>query len=97
MPRSFGERFVEEFRLAGGSTRTWAPAALEALKKADRRAFISALSKVSSDSAKSLAIAAHTAEPETLARRAVTLARRTLARRKAADGAWVVMLAATFS
>lgn len=93
MARSFGERFVEEFRRAGGSTAAWAPAALESLKKADRHAFISALSKVSSDAAKSLAIAAHTAEPETLARRAVALARR----RQAADDDWLIMLAATFS
>ena len=75
MARTFGERFVEEFRRAGGSTAAWAPAAVEALKKADRRTFIAALSKVSSASAKTLVIAAHTAEPETLARRAVRQAR----------------------
>ena len=75
MARTFGERFVEEFRRAGGSTATWAPAAVEALKKADRRTFIAALNKVSSASAKTLVIAAHTAEPETLARRAVKQAR----------------------
>ena len=93
MARSFGARFIDEFRRAGGSTAAWPPAATEALKNADRRAFIKALSKVSSASAKTLAIAAHTAEPETLARRAVTLARR----KAADDNAWILMLAATFS
>jgi hypothetical protein len=75
MARTFGERFVEEFRRAGGSTAAWAPAAVDAIKKADRRAFIASLNKVSSASAKTLVIAAHTAEPETLARRAVEQAR----------------------
>jgi hypothetical protein len=70
MARTFGERFVEEFRLAGGSTANWPPDAMTALKKADRKTFINAFSRVSSEFAKTLVIAAHTAEPETLARRA---------------------------
>ena len=70
MARTFGERFVDEFRRAGGSTGAWPPDAIEVLRNADRRAFIAALGKVSSASAKTLAVAAHTAEPETLARRA---------------------------
>ena len=57
MARTFGERFVEEFRRAGGSTGTWPPDAIEVLKNADRRAFIAALGKVSSASAKTLAVA----------------------------------------
>ena len=72
MARTFGERFVDEFQRAGGSTDAWAPDAVKALKNADRRRFISALSRVSSESAKTLVIAAHTAEPETLARTAAT-------------------------
>jgi hypothetical protein len=75
MARTFGERFVDEFRRAGGATTAWPPNAMEALKSADRRGFIAALSKVSSASAKTLVIAAHTAEPETLARRAAKQAR----------------------
>ena len=89
MARTFGERFEEEFRRAGGSAAPWAPAAVEALKKADRRTFIAALSKVSSASAKTVAIAAHTAEPETLARRAVKRARAD----KAENDAWLAMVA----
>ena len=89
MARTFGERFVEEFRRAGGATAPWAPAAVEALKQADRRTFIAALNSVSSASAKTLVIAAHTAEPETLARRAV---KQALA--DAADNdSWVEILA----
>ena len=52
MARTFGERFVDEFRRAGGSTAAWAPEAVEALKNADRRTFIAALNRVSSASAK---------------------------------------------
>jgi hypothetical protein len=74
MARTFGARFVEEFQRSGGSTAAWPPAALEALKKADRRRFIEALGKISSASAKTLVIAAHTAEPETLGRRAAAQA-----------------------
>ncbi len=70
MARTFGERFLDEFRRPGGATTAWSPNAIEALKTSDRRGFIAALSKVSSASAKTLVIAAHTAEPETLARRA---------------------------
>ena len=89
---TFGERFVEEFRRAGGSTAAWAPAAVEALKKADRRTFIAALNRVSSASAKTLAIAAHTAEPETLARRAVKQARADKAENDACLAMVAVML-----
>jgi hypothetical protein len=89
MARTFGERFVEEFRRGGGSTGAWPADAIDALKNADRRAFIAALRKVSSASAKTLAVAAHTAEPETLARRA--------AKEWRDDGAnaemWLVLLA----
>ena len=70
MARSFGTRFVEEFQRSGGSTSAWPSAAIEILKRADRRTFIDALEKVSSASAKTLTIAAHTAEPETLGRKA---------------------------
>jgi hypothetical protein len=72
MAQIFGARFVEEFQRSGGSTASWSPAALKALRNADRRTFIEALGKVSSPSAKALAIAAHTAEPEALGRRAAT-------------------------
>lgn len=89
MARTFGERFVDEFRRAGGATNAWPPNAIEALKTSDRRGFIAALSKVSSASAKTLAIAAHTAEPETLARRAVKQARAD----EAANDMWLAMLA----
>jgi hypothetical protein len=92
MARTFGERFVEEFRRAGGSTAAWAPAAVEALKNADRRTFIAALNKVSSAWAKTLVIAAHTAEPETLARRAVKQARADGAK----NDAWLEMVAVMF-
>ena len=86
MAQTFGERFVEEFRRAGGSTAAWAPPAVEALKSADRRGFIAALSKVSSASAKTLVIAAHTAEPETLERRAIKQARADEAKNDADPG-----------
>lgn len=71
MARTFGERFLEEYLRAGGTADHWSPEAKVALKRSDRRSFIDALSRVSSDLAKTLIIPAHTAEPETLARRAV--------------------------
>ena len=70
MERTFGERFLEEYLRAGGAADHWPPKAKAALKKSDRRSFIDALSRASADLAKTLIIAAHTAEPETLARRA---------------------------
>jgi len=88
MARTIGVRFLEEFQRVGGSISDWTPQAVEALKNADRRAFSDALGKVSSESAKILTIAAHTAEPETLARRAAALARKD----NAADDLWLLML-----
>ena len=70
MARTFGTRFLEEFQRAGGTTSTWSPEAIDMVKRAERRQFIDAFGKVSRESAKALTIAAHTAEPETLARRA---------------------------
>jgi len=72
-PQTFGNRFLVEFRRLGGSTRDWPDRALTLLDQADRRQFIDALSKASSKTAKQLVIAAHTAEPEKLAKRAVEL------------------------
>jgi hypothetical protein len=89
MARTFGARFVEEFQRSGGSTTAWPPAAIEALKNADRRTFIDALGKVSSASAKTLVIAAHTAEPETLGRRAAVLMQADAA----SDTLWPLLLA----
>jgi hypothetical protein len=43
MAHTFGARFVEEFQRSGSSTAAWPPAALEALRNADRRTFIEAL------------------------------------------------------
>jgi hypothetical protein len=70
---TFGNRFVSEFRRLGGSTRNWPERALALVDEADRRNFFDALAKVSSQAAKQLMIAAHSAEPENLAKRAVTL------------------------
>lgn len=72
-PQTFGNRFLTEFRRLGGSTRNWPERALTLVDQADRRNFSDALKKVSADTAKRLMIAAHTAEPENLAKRAVTL------------------------
>ncbi|PYR94172.1 MAG: hypothetical protein DMF84_06380 [Acidobacteria bacterium] len=55
------------------STRNWPARAVTLLDQADRRQFIDALTKVSSAAAKQLMTAAHTAEPENLAKRAVAL------------------------
>jgi hypothetical protein len=67
-PETFGHRFLTEFRRLGGSTRDWPDQAVTLLDQADRRQFIDALTKASSSAASKLAIAAHTAEPETLAK-----------------------------
>ena len=83
---------MDEFRRAGGATTASPPNAIEALKTADRRGFIAALIRVSSASAKTLVtlvIAAHPAEPETLARRAVKQARAD----EAENDTWLAMLA----
>ena len=70
MARTFGERFLEEYLRLGGVTDHWPIEALVALKKSNRRQFIEAFARVSPELAKALVIAAHTAEPETLGRRA---------------------------
>ena len=72
-PQTFGNRFLTEFHRLGGSTRNWPEQAVARLDKADRRQFIDALAKASSTAASQLVIAAHTAEPETLAKRAIEL------------------------
>ena len=86
MARSFGERFIEEYRRAGGSTDNWPADAEIALKRAARKAFITAFERVSSEFGKTLVIAAHTAEPETLARR-VAIARSV----GDDDGSWMAL------
>ena len=70
-PETFGYRFLTEFRRLGGSTRDWPEHAVTVLNQADRRQFIDALMKASSSAASKLAIAAHTNDPETLAKRMV--------------------------
>jgi hypothetical protein len=74
-PQTFGNRFLTEFHRLGGSTVTWPEAAVALVNQAGRRQFIDALSRASSSTAKALVIAAHTAEPEKLAKRAVALNR----------------------
>ena len=71
--QTFGNRFLTEFRRLGGSTRDWPEQAVTVLDRADRRQFIHALTKASSPAASKLVIAAHTAEPETLAKRTIEL------------------------
>jgi hypothetical protein len=66
-------RFLLEFRRLRGSTRNWPKRAVTLLDQADRRQFTDALKKASSKTAAQLLIAAHTAEPERLAQRAVAL------------------------
>lgn len=94
-PRTYGWRFIEEFQRAGGSTSAWPPAALDALRKADRRTFIDALGRVAGPVAKSLLVAAHTAEPEALARRAVKAAKEGNAGQPSDEGdaSWLAFLA----
>lgn len=76
MARTFGARFLEEFKREGGSTAAWSPQALEAVINADRCRFIAALEKVSPEAAKALTIATNLVEPEELARRAVSQMQR---------------------
>jgi|RhiMethySRZTD1v2_1073278.scaffolds.fasta_scaffold1312980_1 hypothetical protein len=71
MPRqTFGARFLEGFRRLGGSTKGWPDWAVERFAVADRRQFIALLETRHSPVSSELLIAAHTAEPETLAKRA---------------------------
>lgn len=66
---TFGARFLAEFRRLGGSTDDWPPRAVEAIERADRRAFAATLGRLPRPTGSALIVAAHTAEPETLARR----------------------------
>jgi hypothetical protein len=70
-PETFGSRFLAEFRRLGGSTSGRPDTAVTLLKEADRGQFIDARKKASPRTAAQLAIMAHTAEPENLAKRAV--------------------------
>ena len=72
-PETFGSRFLTEFRRLNGSTKNWPDRVVTLLNQADRRRFIDALEKGSATMAKRLVVAAHTAEPEQLAKRAVEL------------------------
>src|SRR4051812_31331075 len=72
-PQTFGNRFLMEFRRLGGSTRDWPERAFTLIDQADRRQFIEAVRKASSKTAEQLVTAAHTAEPERIAKRAVEL------------------------
>jgi len=67
----FGIRFLAEFQRLGGSTQSWPASAVKAIEEADRRRFVALLSKPSSPIASDLLVAAHTVEPETLARKAL--------------------------
>jgi hypothetical protein len=69
-PRTFGTRFLAEFRRLGGSTNAWPHEAVAALAAADRSTFISLLESRRSKIDRELRVAAHTAEPEVLAQRA---------------------------
>ena len=66
-----GRRFLNEFRRLGASTRDWPEQAITVVDQADRRQFIDALMKASSSASSKLAIAAHTAQPDALAKRMV--------------------------
>ena len=67
---TFGSRFLAEFRRLGGTTADWPPQAVAAFAAADRRKFVSLMESRSSKISSELKVAAHTAEPEALARRA---------------------------
>ena len=67
---TFGSRFLAEFRRLGGTTADWPPQAVAAFAAADRRKFISLMEARRSKISSELRVAAHTAEPEALARRA---------------------------
>jgi hypothetical protein len=69
-PATFGTRFLAEFRRLGGSTEAWPPQAVAALAAADRGKFISLVDSRRSKISRDLTVAAHTAEPEALAKRA---------------------------
>jgi hypothetical protein len=84
---TFGTRFLAEFRRLGGSTQSWPAPAVKAIEEADRRRFGALLAKPSTQIASDLRVAAHTAEPEMLARRALEHVHRT-------GGEWMVLLGA---
>jgi len=83
-PRTFGGRFLEEFRRLGGSTKAWPEGAAERFATADRRTFTALLESRRSPVSSELLIASHTAEPEALAKRAFAKAARE--RQQQADG-----------
>lgn len=69
-PATFGTRFLAEFRRLGGSTEEWPSTAVAALAAADRRKFIFLMESQRSKISSELRVAAHTADPEALAKRA---------------------------
>jgi hypothetical protein len=85
-PQTFGARFLEEFRRLGGSTKAWPEGAVERFAAADRRQLIALLETRRSQVSSELLIAAHTAEPEALARRAFAKATREKRRHDAMAG-----------
>jgi hypothetical protein len=73
-PQTFGARFLTEFRRLGGSTEGWPERTLAAVAAADRRTFIAALQGRRSLLDAEMLVAAHTAEPEAVAKRAAARA-----------------------
>ena len=68
-PQAFGARFLTEFHRLGGSTQSWPESTLAAVAAADRRTFVAALEGRRSQLDREMLVAAHTAEPEALAKR----------------------------
>jgi hypothetical protein len=73
-PQTFGARFLTEFRHLGGSTEGWPETSIAALNDTDRRRFVALLEGRRSQLSAELLVAAHTAEPEALAKRGLARA-----------------------
>ena len=69
MAQTYGARFLQQFRLLGGSTKEWFPIVVASLAAADRKAFIKLVAAGNSPIDAELSAAANVVEPEALARR----------------------------
>ena len=68
-PQTFGARFLEKFRLLGGSTSDWPSGVVGSVEGADRKAFIELVATRRTPIDAELSAAANVVEPEVLARR----------------------------
>jgi hypothetical protein len=88
MAQRFGGRFLQHFRLLGGSTKEWPSSAVDCVAAADRSAFRDLVATGRTPIPKELAASANVWEPEALAKRLFDRVKRERERQRAQDSSF---------